>query len=117
MEEASDTNLEWFFRQWVFGAGSPKLEIKQTYSAKSRTLVVTIAQTQENDGITPAAVILPMELEIKTARGTKIEKLDIKNREEKFSYKLDGKPTATIFDKNEKIPLKTVKVQPLITVK
>jgi aminopeptidase N len=50
MEEASGTNLEWFFRQWVYGAGSPKLEIKQTYSAKNKTLTISIVQTQENDG-------------------------------------------------------------------
>jgi aminopeptidase N len=117
MEEASGTNLEWFFRQWVYGAGSPKLEIKQTYSAKNKTLVLSIAQTQENDGITPEVFLLPMEVEIKTATGTKTEKLDIKNRTDNFSIKVDGKPSSVTFDRNEKIPLKTVKLHPLVTVK
>jgi hypothetical protein len=57
-----------------------------------------------------------MEVEIKTAASTKIEKLDIKNRTENFSVKVDGKPSAITFDKNEKIPLKNVKLQALVTV-
>ena len=117
MEEASGANLEWFFRQWVYGAGSPKLEIKLSYSAKNKTLVLSVAQTQAIDGITPEVFLLPLEVEIKTAGGIKVEKLDIKNRTENFSIKLGGKPTDIKFDKNEKIPLKTLKIQPLVTTK
>lgn len=115
MEEASGKNLEWFFRQWVYGAGSPKLEIKQFYSAKNKTLTLTVAQTQPADGITPEVFLLPLEVEIKTRGGLKIEKLDIKNRADNFTIKVDGKPSEIKFDKNEKIPLKTIKPQPLVT--
>jgi hypothetical protein len=54
-----------------------------------------------------------MEIEITTAKGAKIEKIEIKKRLETFSIKLDGKPREVTFDKDEKIPLKLVKLQPL----
>lgn len=117
MEESSGTDLEWFFRQWIYGAGSPKLEIKQTYSPKNKTLVLSVAQTQALDGITPEVFLLPLEMEIKTPRGTKIEKLDIKKRQESFTFKVDGKPSEIKLDKNEKIPLKTVKVHSMVTLR
>jgi aminopeptidase N len=117
IEETSGTNLEWFFRQWVYGAGSPKLEIKQTYSAKNKTLVLSVSQNQPIDGITPEVFILPLEVEIKTPSGTKIEKIDINKRTKNFTLKVEGKPSEIKFDKNEKIPLKTVKIHPLVTLK
>jgi len=114
LEETSGKNLEWFFRQWVYGAGSPKLDVIQLYNPKSKTLLLTVSQVQKVDGITPESFILPLEIEIKTTNGTKTEKLEIKNRVENFSFKLNGKPTEIKLDKNEKIPLKTVRIQPLI---
>ena len=113
MEESSGMKLDWFFSQWVYGAGFPRLNVKQTYNSKTKTLDLTVTQTQKLDKITPSAFILPMEIEITTAKGAKIEKIEIKKRLETFSIKLDGKPREVTFDKDEKIPLKLVKLQPL----
>ncbi len=110
MEEVSGKDLNWFFNQWVHGGGYPKLNVTQVYNASSRSLDLTVTQTHDFDKITPEAFILPMEIEITTANGIKIEKLEIKKREEVFSIKVDGKPIKVIFDKEEKIPLKTVKI-------
>ena len=113
LEETSGKNLDWFFRQWVYGAGHPKLDVTQIYNSKIKTLKVTVSQLQKVDGITPETFILPLEIEIKTTNGTKTEKIEIKNRTENFSFKLNGKPTEIKLDVNEKIPLKTVRIQPL----
>lgn len=111
MEEVSGKDLNWFFAQWVYGGGYPKLNVTQVYNAATRSLDLTVTQTQDSaDKITPEAFILPMEIEITTAKGTKIEKLEIKKREEVFSLNVDGKPAKIVFDKEEKIPLKTVKI-------
>lgn len=117
MEEVSGKDLRWFFSQWVYGGGYPKLNIKQVYNAPGKRLNLTVSQTQSADKLTPAAFILPMEVEITTAKGTKTEKVEIKKREESFSFKIDEKPLKIVFDKDEKIPLKTVKIQPLATSK
>jgi aminopeptidase N len=115
MEEASGQKLDWFFAQWVYGAGSPKLDVRQVYNSKKHTLELTVSQVQPIDGITPEAFILPMEIAIKTGSGVRNEKLDIKTRESKFSFKVNGKPSEIKLDPNEKIPIKTVRIQTLTT--
>ena len=112
MEAASGTKLDWFFNQWVYGIGSPKLNVKQAYNARSKTLTLTIAQTQKLDKFTPPAYRLPMDLDIVTDKGTKTEKVDITKRLQTFTFKTSGKLMQIKFDKDEKIPLKIVKIEP-----
>lgn len=113
MEEASGQDLGWFFDQWVYGLGSPTLEIKQAYNASTRTFTITVAQTQKRDSLTPPAFRLPLEIEIHTSQGERTEKIELKKRLETFRFKLDGRPAKIVIDKDEKVPLKTLKVLPL----
>ena len=113
MEEASKTDLNWFFKQWVYGTGFPKLEINQVYDVKTKTLKLTVNQTQKPDATTPEVFTLPLQIEIKTAKETKAEKLDINKRTQEFSIKLNEKPVELEIDKGEKIPLKTIKLNAL----
>lgn len=113
MEEVSGKDLKWFFAQWVYAAGYPKLNVKPVYNPATKNLHLTVTQTQELDKITPGAFILPMEVEIKTKKGTKTEWIEIKNRTENFILKVDDKPTEIIFDKGEKIPLKSINIESL----
>jgi aminopeptidase N len=113
MEEASGKDLKWFFAQWVYSAGVPKLTVRQVYSPRTKTLKLTVTQTQKLDKIVPAAFVLPMDLEIKTAKGVRNEDLNITKRAQVFSIKVDGKPLAIKLDKDFKIPLKAVKIEPL----
>ena len=113
MEETSGIKLDWFFKQWIYGAGYPKLNVKPVYNAAMKTLNLTVAQTQTVDKITPEAFVLPMEVKIKTANGTTSERIEIKKRAEIFSIKVSGKPAKVIFDEDEKIPLKQIRMEPL----
>lgn len=113
MEETSGTDLGWFFDQWVYGLGSPKLDVKQAYNAASKTLTLTVTQTQKPDKFTPTAFRLPLDIEIQTAREAKTEKIEVNKRVETFKFKLSGRPTRITVDKDEKIPLKTLKITPL----
>src|SRR5207245_11597726 len=45
MEETSAKDLGWFFDQWVYSAGAPKLDITQRYNKSTRTLTVVVTQT------------------------------------------------------------------------
>jgi len=110
METASGKNLEWFFRQWVRGAGYPKLEINHTYDARSSSLNVTIRQTQSAANGTATAFRLPLELEIETEKGKRTEQIVVEKRNEQFTFKMNGATrTAVKLDPREKILLKTVK--------
>jgi aminopeptidase N len=113
MEEVSGRDLEWFFSQWVYSGGLPKLEVRQTYDSGSKTLRLTVVQVQKADKITPAAFRLPIDVEIKTAEGTKTEHIEVDKRSETFSIKLDGHPESLRLDPEEKIPVKTVKIHPI----
>jgi aminopeptidase N len=110
MENASGQKLDWFFEQWVYGAGYPKLDVKQAWVPGTKTLRLTITQTQPLDKITPAAFRLPMDIEFKTDEKARTEKVELKKRIETMSFKFAGKPTGVIIDPSDKIMLKTVKI-------
>ncbi len=116
MEEASGKDLDWFFEQWVFATGYPKLDVSRTYSARKKTLTVTVTQTQKIDPLIPATFRLPLEVEITTPRGTATQRLDVSKRIQTFTLKVDGKPGKTTFDPAGKLILMTVKERPLRTM-
>ena len=113
MEEASGRDLGWFFDQWVYHGGHPKLDVKQVWNERSKTLRLTVTQTQKADKLIPAAFRLPMDIEIDTASDKITEKIDVKDRVDSFSFKLASKPTSVKFDPESKIPVKMVKIAPL----
>ena len=110
-EDVSKKDLNWFFNQWVYGTGYPRLEIKYRYNAGTKRLNLSVKQTQEAEDLTPSAFIVPLEIEITTPSGASTEKILITKRVENFSIKLNEAPTNLVFDKDLKIPLKSVKVQ------
>ncbi len=116
MEEVSGQDLKWFFDQWIYGGGAPSLSVRQTYSARTKTLRLTITQVQVPDKITPAVFRMPMNVEIKTAKGENAQKLDMTKRIQVFSFKLDGKPSKVTLDPGMKIPIKRVKMLPLVAL-
>lgn len=116
MEEASGRNLDWFFAQWIYGGGFPKLEVEQIYNEREKTLTLTINQAQEADKLVPAVFILPLDVEITTEKGTKDEKIIINKQNQSFSFALEGEPKKINLDKNSRIPLKMVKMTPVKTI-
>lgn len=114
MEETSGKNLDWFFKQWIYGAGYPQLEVQPNYNPATKKLNLTVSQTQKTDRITPQAFILPLEVEIQTATGEVSEKLEINRRKQKFTLQLKGKPDKLVFDKTVKLPLLGIKLNPIM---
>ena len=109
MEEASEMNLDWFFKQWVYGGGFPKLLVNKFYDSKKQRLHLSILQTQKSDKLTPEVFILPMNVNIKTAKGEIVKRIEITEREQNFSFEVNSRPLSIILDKDENIPLKDVK--------
>jgi aminopeptidase N len=50
-EEVTGKDLNWFFNQWYFGSGHPKLEINYGYDSAAHTANVYVKQTQTGDKI------------------------------------------------------------------
>ncbi len=57
MEEISGADLGWFFRQWLYRAGSPVVEGGWRYNAAAKMIEIELAQTQPGD-----AFRLPLEV-------------------------------------------------------
>lgn len=110
MELASGQKLDWFFDQWIYGIGYPKLTVRPVYNVRSKMLKLTVTQTQSPDKFTPAAYRLPMQIDVRTAGSGVTQKIDITKRTEVFSIPVRSKPTEIKLDPAEKIPLKSVKV-------
>ena len=114
MEETSKQDLDWFFNQWVYGIGYPKLTVAPVWNAAKKTLTVTVNQTQPAVGLNTAAYRLPMSVEFRYGAGAPdSQDIDISKRTQVFTYKLPRKPSAIVLDKETKIPIKTVKITPI----
>lgn len=46
-EKVSGKDLNWFFNQWYFGSGNPKINYSYTFEPVKKQVAVTIEQTQE----------------------------------------------------------------------
>lgn len=45
LEKVSGKDLNWFFNQWFFGKGHPKLDVKYTYEPVKKQVTVNLSQT------------------------------------------------------------------------
>ena len=119
MEKESGRDLGWFFDQWVYHSGAPRLTITSNYSARTKLLKITVNQTQKADAVVPAAFQLPITFAIKTVNGTEAVTKNIQKRNETYSIKLNSKPigigvSPTTYNPEDNVPAKTVKISPIV---
>ena len=91
MEEVSGADLGWFFRQWLYRAGSPVVEGGWKYNSASKKIEIDLAQTQPGDPYR-----LPLELGITG----KIEKIEMTAKQQRFEIPSDQEPAAVDLDPN-----------------
>lgn len=95
MESASGRELDWFFEQWVFRPGHPRLRVEWVWDAGAREVVLTIEQAQ------PAAwptFRLPMEVELVTPQGAVRRRVELDERRKLFRLPLAAPPTVVRVD-------------------
>ncbi len=56
LEEITGKDLNWFFNQWFFSNGHPKIEVSYDYNSLEKTVTVNILQLQENTFQFPLAI-------------------------------------------------------------
>ena len=97
VKDAAGVNLDWFFEQWIYGAGHPVFEVSWTWDEAARAVRLKVAQMQRGTGI-PEAYRLPARIGIVSGGGVRIERIDVTKREETFSIAAETRPLSVRFD-------------------
>lgn len=106
IEQATATNVDEFFNQWVYRAGAPEFAVSYTYDNAAHQVKLEVKQTQKMEGFVGMFKV-PIEVEIATAGGKKTYPIEVSKADESFSLPVDHEPLMVIFDKGDKI-LKSV---------
>ncbi|MCO6510716.1 MAG: hypothetical protein J5I65_07970 [Aridibacter famidurans] len=108
MEEASGRDLKWFFDQWVYKKGFPKLRVASTYDRAGGKLKIAVAQTQKMSEGVPEAFRLPLILRLVTADGPVDKEILIDKRNQEFKFEIGSNPSDLIVDPGNRVPIKIV---------
>ncbi|HKR59791.1 MAG TPA: M1 family aminopeptidase [Pyrinomonadaceae bacterium] len=103
IEESTGQSMDWFFDEWLYRMGHPVFRISQNYDAAAKALKLTVEQRQQVDPewLFPQVAYFrtPVEVEIETGSGTRIERVMIEpQKEQTFTFKSDSKPLLVNFD-------------------
>ena len=102
LEEATHTNVDQFFSQWIYGAGAPKFELSYTYDGDKRQVLLNVKQTQQIEGRV-GLFRVPVEIEITTASGPKLYNVTVSKEKQTFSLPAESAPLMVLFDKGGQI--------------
>jgi aminopeptidase N len=99
MEAAAGRDLEWFFDQWVYGAGYPVLDVSYTFTkpadgGKPGHAVITVAQTQAAGSGQAEAFRIRVPIRIGTREGPVDGALDVRQRRQEFTVPYESAEAA-----------------------
>ncbi len=103
IEDATGRNLDWFFDQWVYGAGHPDLKAEYAWDEEHKTAKLTFKQTQEGENV--AKVFrLPLTVDFTSESGERQAfKVEVNEREQAFHFPLASKPKMARVDPGTKL--------------
>jgi len=97
IEDVTGKNVDWFFDDWIYGAGYPIFEVNYQYLPGRKAVDLTVKQVQPiiegQDFFT-----LPVEITIATPSGQKAETVWVKNRVDQFLLDCTEAPLMVSFD-------------------
>jgi len=99
IEESTGYGLNWFFDQWLYGAGHPEFRLQGQWNAESKSFKLVVEQTQEGQEV-PAVFRTPVELSFLYEEGKRVERrrVEIDERREVFVLALPAEPESWCFD-------------------
>ena len=98
IEEATHTNVDQFFSQWLYGAGAPKFELSYSYDSEKHQVMLAVKQTQKIEGRV-GLFRVPAEVEITTASGPKLYDITVSKDHQTFPLPAESAPLMVLFDK------------------
>ena len=97
MEKATGRDLDWFFDQWAYGIGYPKLKVTRAWNPGTRALRVTVEQAQKIDSTHPL-FRFPATVRITTRDAVIRHELMVSAPTQSFDVPLPAEPVAFRFD-------------------
>lgn len=104
LEEASGRDLRRVFEQWFHSPGFPVFQVETSYDRRAREVVVNVEQIQDPGGGTPAVFELPVDVEVRTTAGSRVERFELRQRRQVLRIPADEPPRWVRFDAAEAIP-------------
>ena len=95
MEAVSGADLHWFFRQWLYRAGSPALDAAWRYNPQAKKVELEIAQTQAGE---PYRLPMDVALADGTSALPKIARIEMTDRRQRFELDAAREPASIELD-------------------
>ena len=95
MERAAGRKLDWFFSEWFYGAGHPVYDAAWHWDAGAKALRLRVVQKQA------ALFRMPVDVEFTAGGKTQRETVEVKEREQTFTFKCESKPQRVALDPGE----------------
>ncbi|HYP30017.1 MAG TPA: M1 family metallopeptidase [Blastocatellia bacterium] len=96
MEFHAGRPLDWFFRQWIFEAGHPVYEASWRWDDSAKEMTLKVRQKQSG-----TLFKMPLDVEIDLGGTKRREVIEMKDREQTVTLKLDAKPAGVSIDPDE----------------
>jgi aminopeptidase N len=93
-EEVTGKDLNWYWNQWYYGSGHPKLDINYSYDENAKKVQVIVNQTQAGDRLFKLPVMIGV---YKGGNKTKYQ-VWVKNKVDTFSFSSATNPDLINFD-------------------
>jgi aminopeptidase N len=87
-EEVTGKDLNWFFNQWYFGNGHPRIDISYQYNAEKQLASVIIKQNQAGDKVFK----LPFTIDIWHGNEKTRQQVWMENKADTFNFSVKSKP-------------------------
>lgn len=97
LEEVSKKDLKQFFKQWLFTAGHPQLDVVWKYDEARKVVNATVTQTQVN------LFVFPLEIGVRTGSGLQKKTVQVKDKQTTISIPASVRPQQVILDPDTKL--------------
>ena len=96
-EKTCNCDLDWFFDQWAYGVGYPKVHWSRHWAEGIKTLHLTVEQTQSVDSLRPL-FRFPVTVRVITRDSVVRREIMVSKRADTFAIPLPGAPLSVRFD-------------------